>query len=84
MIEIAKCVQENEKYIYFNAALNILKAVDKYFCNYDEAVDYVVGYGTTRYPKNETIKNVHVPIIYGDYFYVEALYKLRENKLLFW
>lgn len=84
LIEIAKCVQENEKYIYFHAAECILKAVDQYFCNYDEEVDYVVGYGTARYPENGTIPNVHVPMIYGDYFYVEALYKLRENKMLFW
>ena len=84
LIEIAKCVQEDERYIYWNAALNLLKAVDEYFCNYDEEVDYVVGYGSNRYPLEGQKCNVHVPIIYGDYFYVEALYKLRENKMLFW
>lgn len=84
LLEIAKCVRENERYIYFNAAWNLLKAVDRYFCNYDEAADYVVGYGTARYPRDGTAANVHVPMIYGDYFYVEALYKLRGNQMLFW
>ncbi len=84
LIELSKLVTEYEKDLYFNAAIKILQKVDEKFCNYDEDTDYLVGYGTHKYPPAGTMKNVHIPIIYGDYYYVEALYKLRGNDLLFW
>lgn len=39
-------------------------------------------HGTSHYPEN---RNVDVPLIYGDYFYVESLYRLHhEEPILFW
>lgn len=83
LIELTKAVSEYEKKTYLSAAINILKAVDKHFCNYDEHIDYLVGYGTEQYPVNDN-NGVHIPIIYGDYYFVEALYKLRGNDFLTW
>ena len=56
----------------------LLKACDEKFCNYDENIDYLVGYGTERYPVNGTEKVVHIPIIYGDYYFIEALLRLEK------
>ncbi|MGL6173414.1 MAG: glycoside hydrolase family 88 protein [Cellulosilyticaceae bacterium] len=79
LIELAKIVPEYEKKLYFNAAINILKALEERCCNWEENEDSILQMGTERYGGGE-----HKPIIYGDYYFVEALYKLRENKVLFW
>lgn len=83
MLEIAKYVPEKEAAMYTEAAINILKATDKDFCDYSEDSDAIVHYGTERYP-HENMNGVHISIIYGDFFFVEALLKLKGNKFLIW
>ena len=82
LIEIAKNVPEHEQKLYMNGAINILKALEKNFCNWEENEDSILGMGTEAYNSNETGR--HIPIIYGDFYFVEALYKLRGNDMLFW
>lgn len=83
MIELAKYVPDGDKYM--SAAIEILKATDKNFCNYGEDEDALVLMGSERYPNNEEeLKVVHIPIIYGDFFFVEALFKLKGNDFLIW
>ncbi len=83
MIELAKYVPDGDKYM--SAAIKILKATDKNFCNYGEDEDALVLMGSERYPNNEEeLKVVHIPIIYGDFFFVEALFKLKGNDFLIW
>ena len=85
LIEIAKYVSESEANMYIQSAINILKAVDAEWANYDENIDYLVGMGSERYPNNESeLSTVHIPIVYGDFFYVEALHKLRGNEFFIW
>ena len=79
LIEIAKCVPEHEKKIYINAAMKLLKAMDKEFCNWSDDEDAILMMGTERYTGG-----IHMPIIYGDYFFTEALYKLKGNEFLSW
>ncbi len=83
MIELAKYVPDGDKYM--SAAIEILKATDKRCCNYGEDEDALVLMGSERYPNNEEeLKLVHMPIIYGDFFFVEALFKLKGNDFLIW
>lgn len=85
MLEIAKYVPEEEGRRYTQEAINILKACDKHFCNYEEDEDALVLMGSGQYPHNETdFKGVHIPMIYGDFFFVEALFKLKGNDFLIW
>lgn len=85
LLEIAKFVSEEESKKYTQAAINILKACDKHFCNYEESEDALVLMGTERYPHTEKAMNgVHIPIIYGDFFFVEALCKLKGRTFLIW
>lgn len=79
LIELAKVLPNFEKDMYLNAAIRLLKAMEKEFCNWNLECDEILEKGTERYGGGE-----HMPIIYGDYFFAEALYKLRGNKLLFW
>jgi len=83
LIEIAKQVDELEKPIYINAAMKILKAMEEKFCDWSEEEDSILQMGTERY-HGKNGKGIHIPIIYGDYFFVEALYKLRGNEFIPW
>ena len=40
--------------------------------------------GTEAYYPGGGDKGRHIPIIYGDYYFIEAIYKLRGNDILFW
>lgn len=85
LLELAKYVSEEEAQHYTQEAINILKACDEKFCNYDDDEDALVLMGTERYPKNEAEwKGVHIPIIYGDFFFVEAMLKLKGNDFFIW
>ena len=85
LIEIAKAVGEHEGGMYMNAALNILKAMDKAFMNYDPNRDDMLTHGTVLYPnKEQQMSGVHISIIYGDYFYTEALLKLLGSEFNPW
>lgn len=81
LIELAKNVGQYERKMYLNAALKILKALEKDYCDFTIDEDSVLQMGTEAYCREH---GKHMPIIYGDYFFAEALYKLRGNELLFW
>ena len=85
MLEIAKYVSEEEAKYYTEEAIKILKACDEHFCNYEENEDALVLMGSERYPHTDNdMKGVHIPIIYGDFFFVEALCKLKGREFLIW
>ena len=88
MIELAKLLPENEGGMYLNAAVNLVRAISDAFGNFDENTDYVIGMGSGRYPIPGTYTvekaNVHIPIIYGDYYFAEALLKLLGSEFLPW
>ena len=69
---------------YTAAAINILKATNSDFCDYCKDNDALVKMGTERYPQNGNFKGVHIPIIYGDFFFAEAMLKLKGEEFLIW
>lgn len=81
LLEIANCVPAFEKKIYYSAAVSLLQALERNFCNWDEEEDGILQMGTEQYHGE---KGRHIPIIYGDYFFMEALYKLKGNTFSFW
>lgn len=89
LIEIAKCVPEHESGMYMNAAINLLHAMGKKFCDWNPENDHLLDYGTARYPAaydEEALKKagVHMSIIYGDFFYTEAILKLLGSEFNPW
>lgn len=85
MLEIAKYVSKEEAIYYTQEAINILKACDEHFCNYEDDEDALVLMGSERYPNTERgTKGLHIPIIYGDFFFVEALTKLKGSEFFIW
>jgi len=83
LIELGKRLPEHEGGMYTNAAINILKAMTERFVSWDEDTEYIMGYGTVRYPLKGT-DGLHTPIIYGDYYYAEALLKLKGSEFCPW
>ncbi len=83
ILEIAKYVSSEEAKAYTKAAINILKATDEHFADYSEKQDALVLMGSEMYP-HDSKKGLHIPIIYGDFFYVEAMLKLKGNDFLIW
>ena len=79
LIEIAKAVTEYEKKLYLKAALNILKALEKDHCNWGTEEQSILQNGTEAYKRG-----IHIPIIYGDFYFVEAIYKLKGYEFLIW
>lgn len=81
LLEIAKNVPELEKEFYINSAIEILRATDEKFCNWDINYDSIVAMGSGSY---FTEHDRHVPIIYGDYFFIEAILRLLDKDILLW
>jgi unsaturated chondroitin disaccharide hydrolase len=78
LIEISKCVPSSESCIYMNAAKKILFSLTEQYATW-HVPDHeaILLHGTGHKPEN---KNVDVSLIYGDYFYVEAMAKLTGWK----
>ena len=83
LLELAEHVGEYEKNLYTTAALNILKACDAKFSNWDPEADSIVDGGTFFYHDPEG-KNTEIPIIYADYYFIEALLRLKGEALFIW
>lgn len=81
LLELAALLQdETEKNFYFNSALTILKGLYDGYCDFTDTQQAILTNGTVSYPNK---KHVNVPIIYGDFFFLEALAKLNNKKGLF-
>ncbi len=79
LIEIAKIVPEHERAIYTNAAIKLLRGLDEN-CNYGEDTVSLLQNGAAMY----TADGPHpLPYIYGDYYMLEAIMKLRGNEINF-
>ena len=87
LIELGKRLPEYEGGMYMHAAIKILRAMTESFCDFDESNDHILGFGTALYPINEQESKrarLHSSIIYGDYFYTEAILKLVGSEFLPW
>lgn len=80
LIEIAKHVGDLEKDMYLNAALKLLKTLDEKRCNWGKDCDCILENCTAAYHS----KDHHFSIIYGDYYFMEAIFKLKENDIFLW
>ncbi len=79
LIEIAKCVPEFEQKLYMQSAVNIIKALTDNHCDWTDKDQSILKNSSAFYGKD-----YHKRLIYGEYFYVEAMYKLKGFDKLFW
>ncbi len=81
LIEIAKAVDENESGLYLEAAIKILRATAEKCADFTEENQQLLNYGTGAYHQEDSH---HMSLIYGDYYFLEALIKLGGDDMLFW
>ncbi len=79
-IEIARQVGEHEKDLYLGAALKLLKTLEEKQCNWTKDNDCILEGCTAAYHD----KAHHFNIIYGDYYFMEAIFKLKGEDILLW
>ncbi|MGG1515365.1 glycosyl hydrolase family 88 [Paenibacillus oryzisoli] len=79
LIEMAKVVGEYEKPLYLDAAMKLLKALDAR-SDWTGNSDCILQYGSGAYHA----ASHHHAIIYGDYYFMEAIFKLKGNDLYLW
>lgn len=86
LLELGKLLPENEGGIYTSAAIKFLRAITEKFANFDPKTDDMIGYGSLSYPKKEKdiAGRVHISIIYGDFFYIEAILKILGSEFFMW
>lgn len=72
MLEIAEHVPENEKKMYHDAAVKLLAKAEEKYCDWSDEEDSILQMGTEAH----NFGGKHIPIIYGDYFFAEGIYRL--------
>ncbi len=73
LLELAELVPELEKDLYRNAAVRILKAVDEKRADWSESCDAIVQNCSPSYHNQVH----HITMSYADYYFIEAVYRLK-------
>ena len=80
LIELSKLKEGRQSRIYLDAALKMLKALTEKSFNWNEEEDNLLTKCTAAYHDKEH----EFSIIYGDYYFLEALMKLTGKELFIW
>ncbi|MGG1552256.1 glycoside hydrolase family 88 protein [Paenibacillus ferrarius] len=74
LLELAAAVPADEAELYRGQAIRMLDALTQDYADFEGARESILREGTGHKPAGQ---NVDVGLIYGDYYYVEALAKLK-------
>lgn len=80
LLEVAKNVPENEKNLYVNAAVKILKTIADTRADWSRNCDAIVLNCSGAYHSERH----HFTMSYADYYFIEAIYKLKGMGILIW
>lgn len=81
LLLLSELVEEYEKPFYYQGAIKLLRAVEEKHCNWNPQEDSIVDFGSARYHRES---DRQVPIIYGDYFFIEGILRLLDKGFLIW
>lgn len=81
LLQIAEMVPEYEKLLYYDNGVKMLTALEEKHCDWNTETDGILQNGTASYWAD---KDRHVPIIYGDYFFVEGILRLMNRGFMIW
>jgi unsaturated chondroitin disaccharide hydrolase len=82
LLQLSELARPDEKNRYFQGALSLLETTAARFCGWDAGQDGIVQKCTAQY--HGKIEQFHVPLIYGDYFFIEAIHRLLNSDLQIW
>ena len=80
LLEVAGYVPETEQSLYRNGAVKILQAISKWRADWSENCDAIVQNCSVAYHDNGR----HISLVYADYFFIEAMYKLKGDTVFMW
>ena len=80
LLELAERLPAPEQAVYRNAALRILRAIDGQRADWSDGCDAIVQNCSAAYHADRH----HFTMTYADYFFIEAVYKLRNIGRLLW
>lgn len=80
LIELGKILGEEAGQAYLNAAIKMLRAQSDLRCDFTDATDALLTHCSAKYHEDDH----HISIIYGDYYFLEALLKLTGDDLYIW
>jgi len=82
LLLLSRMVSVEEQALYRNSAEKIIYSLYKHYGTWDlEAEEGLLLHGTSHFPEQ---RNVDVPLIYGDYYFAEAIAQLNGHTELFW
>lgn len=80
LLEVAGHVPEAEREVYVRAAVKILKAIAETRADWTKECDAIVKNCSGAYHSTPH----HTTMVYADYFFIEAIYKLGKKGELLW
>lgn len=80
LIEVAKHVPKAEQEMYLRASVKLLQAIDFTRADWSRECDSIVLNCTGAYHSKEH----HFTMVYADFFFIEAILKLRGNDIFMW
>lgn len=81
LLELSSLTENDSESAYYREqAMEIMKGLYLHYSDYSEKEQAIILRGTVNYPAG---RNINVPIIYADFFFLEALLKLKGNMGLF-
>lgn len=81
LLLLADKVNATEAPVYQRAGERILESLYKNYGDWEGTEEGLVLQGTSHFPEQKFMNN---PLIYGDYYFVEGLARLKGYKELFW
>lgn len=80
LLELSKAVPELERSMYRNAAVKLLRTIDEKRADWSRNCDAIVKNCSPSYHN----KVHHITMNYADYYFIEAVYKLKGVGKLLW
>lgn len=80
LLEVANYVPDLEKEMYLHAAVKLLKGIADTRADWTRSCDAIVQNCTGSYHSSEH----HFTMVYADYYFIEALYKLTGTGISIW
>lgn len=80
LLELAKITEGMEANDFFEAGVNILKVLEAHCTDWSDGYPAILTHCTGSYHG----KDHHIAMNYADFFFIEAILKLRGDDFLFW
>ena len=82
LLTLASFDKNPDREFCLKGAMDILKAIEAAHVDWAPETDFIVKDGSSAY--HVKAEEIHMPLIYGDYYFLESLYRLRNPGFEVW